>query len=210
MRLNFRTANIDKQIRDAVSKKIVSRVVGKKMQSVFEREARLLSKAFETSSEFRDLKTKLVGEFGFTPEELDNLDNILEVLQKDISVTRIEMISGPNVKELVLQWCNLDRLKEHPVAIHKLTQYDPEFDRFVLTDIVSWIEWLNDGVTVRGYRFDPTNTGKYSRSKQGIMKPTPGGLWTFTPTKVFERLPERINSGENLRKGIGLVLRGKK
>ena len=62
--------------------------------------------------------------------------------------------------------------------------------------VVSWIDWLENGVTVRGYDFDPNvplNRRIFSRSQQGLMKENPGGMWQFRPTKLFERTAKSFN-----------------
>jgi len=205
MRLILKDKGIDRVLKKAVIDHF--RKQFKRIHSLFEKEVKLLAMAFATSEEFKAIKSKLAGEFGFTPEELSGLDRVIDVLKNDASVTNIEIMAGAGVQEIMLNWCDIERLKVHPVAIHKLTKYNGETRSWELTDVVSWIEWLEDGATVRGFNFDPTMRGKWSRSGHGMMYPREGGMWVFNPTKVFERLPETINSAANIEKGIGLVLR---
>jgi hypothetical protein len=166
-----------------------------------------LKDSIAASLEFRSLKTRLQGEFGFTDAEVQDLNRILFLLVPgfDSDITNIEIKLAANRSSAILQWVDFEKLRNHPFAQHDLTKF--EEGQFKLTRTVSWVEWLEEGVSVAGYRFFiPTGKGrKFSRSGQGLMKKTRSGFWTFEPTKLFESTANKFNE-EFARRGFGIVL----
>lgn len=206
MRVYFNAKEAELDIKFAVAKKIDRAIRSPRARALFERQAEILTSLYVHSAEFLSLRTKLVGEFGFTSEEVAQFDNVAKVLNS-WPITKIEIISGLTVAGILLQWCDYDAFKEHPIAMHELTQYEPSIHAWSLTDTVSWVEWLEEGMTVRGYRFDPTQRGKFSRSRAGLMRSGEGNIWTFQPTNILHRVSKMINIENNISKGFGLVFR---
>lgn len=206
MRVFFNNKDAELDIQFAVIQKLNRAIRSPKMRQLFEKQAEILTSLYVYSGEFQAMKTRLVGEFGFTSEELAKLEGVSKVLNS-YPITKIEIISGLNIAGIILQWCDYDLFKEHPIAMHDLTQYEPSVNAWSLTETISWVEWLEEGITVRGYRFDPTQRGKFSRSRQGLMRPTEGGLWVFEPTNILHRVADMLNIKKNIAQGFGLVFK---
>lgn len=191
----------------------VKRVLALKMAKVFDegidvllqKIANDLRTFIASSSEFKNLSGRLVGEFGFTPEEVANLDRILDLLLPGNQVTDIELITNSRRSVAILKWVNFDRLRIHPFAQHDLTKGHP--DNIQLTETISWVDWLENGATITGYSFSRPNAieKESSRSGEGIMR-ADDGIWTFQPTQIFKRAGNSINVSE-MRRGFGIVLR---
>jgi hypothetical protein len=199
----------------------VQKAIDRKMRRVFldggpkllESYSTVLRDIFASSKEFGELKGKFVGEFGFTPEEVGNLDNILSLLMPGDSkiVTAKVTARKSSTFSMILEWVDYDKLKDHAYAQHLLTKLDADGNVKSVTDIVSWVEWLEEGATVRGYTFtkpggtyEGKDTTARSRSGQGLMRKD-GGMWTFKPTAVLGE----IAKGEDnkfLKKGFGILV----
>lgn len=192
--------------------------IGKKMQKIvldsekfLMKQADLLRDAFAGSQEFRDLSGRLVGEFGFTPEEVRNLKEILTLLVPGNNrVTTLKVTQRSSRFAAILEWVDFDKLKDHPLAQHDLTRFDPRTGQFKLTETISWVDWLENGAVVRGYNFSEVggnNPGRaFSRSGQGIMRESRSGFWNFAPTKIFDGIGKKFSESE-FRRGFGVVLR---
>ena len=199
-------------------RKVILNAIDVKLAEVFtrggsiliENQAKFLRDAFKNSSEFNDIKTKFVGEFGFTPEELSRLDRILDLLipgSNDITVGEIK--TGIGTKSILLQWVDYEKLKQHDYAQHELTKLDSSSGGFSITGVVSWVEWLQEGVSVIGYEFSPVNArnNKFSRSGEGIMMQSEG-TFVLKPTRIFDKIA--ASSGPALKNiiknSMGIIL----
>jgi hypothetical protein len=111
---------------------------------------------------------------------------------------------------LILDWVDYDKLKTHEYAQHALTKLDRDGTVVGVTDIVSWVEWLEEGVTVAGYQFFRPNRANiaFSRSGEGLMRHSTGRPFVFEPTRIFEKIAklEAASRGSFLRKGFGVVV----
>lgn len=170
----------------------------------------LLRDIFANSKEYNDVKGRLQGEFGFTNAEVSRLDRILELLvpgNNEITVSKIQ--SGPSKFLMQLEWVDLAKLKAHEFAQHVLTKLDSEGNITGITDIISWVEWLEEGETFRGFEFfrpGPANEA-FSRSGQGLMRRSQGNFFSFEPTRVFEKIAKKEVDGNFLKKGFGLLVK---
>ncbi|MHA2341936.1 MAG: hypothetical protein ACXADW_08655 [Candidatus Hodarchaeales archaeon] len=203
---------------------VIKRSIKERMKRVFSQgeslmlgQAQILRREFENSAEFKDLKGRLIGEFGFTPEEVQKIDRLLTLLVpggNEITVTKIQ--NGPNRFLMQLDWVDFEELKAHEFALHLLTKLDADGKVESITDIISWVEWLEEGATVRGYEFFRPGTGliggargtpavNFSRSGEGLMRRRNSGFWTFEPTRVFERIA-LAEKGDFFKKGFGILL----
>lgn len=205
----------------------IKRAIRAKMKRVFDNseklllgQAEVLRQKFQNSKEFKDLSGKLVGEFGFTPEEVQKLDRITDLMVpkgNEITITKIK--TGPNLFLMQLDWVDFRKLKEHEFAQHALTKLDQSGRVERITDIISWVEWLEEGASVIGYQFFRPGTGvarlegggraaaaQFSRSGEGLMRRTSAGFWTFQPTRVFERIAQE-EKADFIKKGFGLLLK---
>lgn len=171
-----------------------SRVVEKamaKMDAVMQKEAERLADKIISSRSFQKLKTPaFIGRFGFTPEEVSRLDQLGPLLVgSDPDITNIKKdIKGKN-KSIQLNWVDFEALKTHQVAQHPLTKLNLDTGGFEQTGtIVSWIEWWENGVTVRGHVFTRGNQFNSSRSRSGagIMQTRTGSSFVMRPTRIFE------------------------
>lgn len=205
---------LDAAIRRAFQEKM--RRVFTKGKFLLNEQAEILKNVFANSEEFKSIKTKFKGEFGFTDEEVANLDRILELLvpENEITVTKIKLSSGQFL--MSLEWVDFAKLKAHEYAQHKLTRLDEAGQISEITDIISWVEWLEEGASIKGYQFfrpsqlrakkggaDPK---AFSRSGQGLMKEANSNFWTFEPRRVFERIAKE-EDGDFLKKGFGILVR---
>lgn len=194
----------------------VEKAISKKMSRLFvqgpelmKAQAEVLRTVFANSQEFQDLKGRLVGEFGFTPEEVSQLDRILELLvpgAHGITVSNVK--TGPGQFLMQLEWVDFKALKRHDFAQHVLSKLDSSGAVDSITDIISWVEWLEEGATIRGFEFfrPDSKNRRFSRSGEGLMKQTDGGVWSFQPTRVFERIAKE-EKGRFLKKGFGLLIK---
>jgi hypothetical protein len=201
----------------------IRRAVDRKMSNVFargnlllERQANILREAFASSPEFNEMKTSQLGQFGFTPEELAQLDKVLQLLvpgNHNITVSQIRTTPGRS-KLLLLQWVNFEELTKHPFTQHELTRLDEQGNVIEITDVISWVEWLERGATFRGFQFfKPGGTFQggqlslRSRSGEGLMRKV-GGVFIIEPTRIFERLgSDRLLTLPTLQNGFGILVR---
>lgn len=205
------------QLESTVKKSVMNRLkkVFEKGDVLLNEQAEVLRQVFANSEEFRSLKGKFKGEFGFTDEEVNNLDRILDLLvpgNNEITVSKIKL--GPSQFIMSLDWVDFKKLAAHEYAQHELTKLSATGSVVSITDIISWVEWLEKGATIRGYQFfrpsGPAGVeGKtaFSRSGEGLMKEKSGSAWTFEPTRIFERIAKEEENGKFIKKGFGLLVR---
>lgn len=210
-------ANI-KVINEQQFDQALKKEIGKKMQNIIlnsdkflMKQADILRDQFQNSQEFRDLSGKLVGEFGFTPEEVRNLKEILTLLVPGNNrVTTLKVTQSSSKFSAILEWVDFNKLKDHPLAQHDLTRVDSQTGQFKLTETISWVDWLENGAVVRGYNFSEVGGNSpgraFSRSGKGIMRESKSGFWDFTPTKVFDSIGKKFSEAE-FKRGFGVVLR---
>lgn len=88
----------------------------------------------------------------------------------------------------------LGRIGTIKAQVHMSVLFKTELAKVLLTntkegqspDEVSWMEWLLDGATISGHRFNPAiEKGNISRTGAGIMDK--GGLWQFSPARPGAR-----------------------
>lgn len=204
------TSAIDTAIRQAVDKRMTN-IFARGGPLLIKQQAEILRNAFRDSPEFASIKTDMVGEFGFTNQEVANLDRILELLvpgNGPITISDIKASKG-RPKSLMLKWIDFGKLKDHEFAQHALTRLDNTGSITEVTDIVSWIEWLEEGVSVLGYTFsDAIGQKGRSRSGEGIMQQQKGGSFTIQPSRVFERIADlgsRPGGLNIIKKGFGII-----
>jgi hypothetical protein len=159
---------VTEQIKKVATKKMGRIFDSSQSKSLLQEQAEVLKDFFAKSPEFAAIKTSLVGEFGFTPAEIANLDRILTLLVPDNDITKTS-----------------------------------------ITDIVSWIEWLEDGVTIRGFQFFKPNFTNIARSRsgEGLMREIPGSLFKIEPSRIFQKIEKNIKKLSILKKGFGLVVK---
>jgi hypothetical protein len=187
---------------------IFSRAIDESRDLVF-RESEMLAEAILQSEEFNSLQGRLAGEFGFTPEEITDLPRIGQLLipGTDRNITNIEIKNNTQRNSIVLNWVNFDNLKKHPLSQHDLTRFNRSSGSFEVQQTISWVEWLEEGVTVRGYVFDPGRTNSPpSRSAAGLMVQRSGGIWVYRPTQLFRDLGRKFDD-QRLRRGFGVIIR---
>lgn len=151
---------------------------------------------------------KLIGEFGFTPEEVISKLNKVETLliPDGGSITTLDRKKG-RTQHAILNWVDIDALKESDLAQHDLTRWNPAVRRFVRTETISWIEWLEEGKVITGWTFDPGRTASPpSRSGEGLM--VKDGLWRFEPTFIFEKTAKGFKPAE-LEKQFRIIVKKK-
>ncbi len=185
-------SKIGTQIKKAISKKVGRIFLNG--QELLNNQAKKLQLEFATSSEFEDIKTQMVGEFGFTPQEVAKLDRILDLMVpggNDITTTQVKI--GPGKFLMELNWVDFSKLKTHEFAQHELTKLDKNGNVISVTDIISWVEWLEEGETFRGFQFvksggilEGSAVSNRSRSGEGLMREVTGGVFAIEPTRVFE------------------------
>lgn len=207
-------ASIDSQIRRVISQKMAR--VFKRADFLLTKQAEVLQQQFRNSDEFRDLSGRLKGEFGFTDQEIAQLDRILSLLvpgSNDITVSVVK--TGAGRQEVFLDWVDFEKLKVHEFAQHALTKLDEAGRVVQITDIISWVEWLEEGASIRGFQFFRPGAGgaqggsdpaAFSRSGEGLMRRSNSNFWTFEPTRVFERISKQ-EEGDDLRRGFGVLVR---
>lgn len=189
-----------RDVRSAVSRKM-NRVLNE-----FEKELIKISEKLSNDvQEFINSRSSdLIGEFGFTPEEVNSklrqISNVL-VANSPSNISMIDTVRNTRQNLRVLRWVDFEKLKESEIGQHELTRYSRQMQRFVTTAVVSWVEWLEEGQIVTGYVFDPsTNETPPSRSGEGIMIPTRGGIWRFEPTLIFQRTGRSLRPIELARR----------
>jgi hypothetical protein len=200
---------VTEQIKKVATKKMGRIFDSSQSKSLLQEQAEVLKDFFAKSPEFAAIKTSLVGEFGFTPAEIANLDRILTLLVPDNDITKTSTETIGSAKLLILEWVDFNRLKEHPFSQHVLTKLDSTGRVIGITDIVSWIEWLEDGVTIRGFQFFKPNFTNIARSRsgEGLMREIPGSLFKIEPSRIFQKIEKNIKKLSILKKGFGLVVK---
>lgn len=202
----------------------VKKAVLAKMRRVFRRapflldqQAEILQQTFENSNEFQGLFGSERGKFGFTDQELTQLPRILKLLVpgggNQITVKRVKT-QGQSL-QLILDWVDFEKLKTHEFAQHVLTRLDQSGRVVGITDVVSWVEWLEEGEVFRGFQFfrPSSRTGSqgganpvaFSRSGEGLMRPSQGSFFRFEPTRVFQRIA-KLENGKFFRRGFGVLV----
>jgi hypothetical protein len=166
-----------------------------KMDSILFKESERLAKLVTSSDEFQLLKTPLlIGRFGFTPSEVNRLNELEPLIgpNNNNSITQVVKRLGIKNPRIELKWVDFDNLKNHDSAQHPLTKFDSDSRSFIDTGTtVSWIEWWEEGVVIRGHVFSRLNqiSSEFSRSGEGIMrKARGGGFFMLQPTRIFEKI----------------------
>lgn len=167
----------------------IAKAFVKEAEAEFRKQIERLNKAFLSSSSFKEIKSSLAGEYGFTKDEIANLGDIVNAM------SRVSKESKTN-DSFVIQYVNLEELHAQPEAQHALTSEDG-------TEVISWTKWLEEGATVLGYSFSPKG-GKESRSGEGVMKK--GGAWRLRPARGFTKLRKNLDLSE-LKKRMSLVVK---
>ena len=190
---------------DELNRKLF-RIVEKKQKQLLKdfekylvRQNKILGDKVLKAPEFRQIKGSLKGEFGFTDEQIDALNGIINTIKNDQDITRI--VVGPD--RVALEWVDFEALKAHPIAQHKLTQFNPETKQFDLEQIVSWVDWLENGLSITGYVFEEGG-GKFSRSGEGRMQKG-NGVFRLPKTKMFETIAQSVKDKEIIS-GISVIL----
>jgi hypothetical protein len=209
MEIIINSKDIEQQVEKAIRRKM--KQVFRESEKILYQNAVALRDTFKNSSTFMDLKNRFRGEFGFTPDEVVNLDRVLELMVpggNDITITKLTFGKEYSI---ILDWVDYTKLKAHPYAQHELTKLNENGNVESITDIISWVEWMEEGASIFGYYFTKGNvvSNKYSRSGLGVMKPSPGGLWTFQPTRILEAIAS-AEDGKFIKKGFGVLLRSMK
>lgn len=196
---------------------LIKKAIANKVRPVFQRgeflldeQAKVLRDVFQNSEEFRSLGGKLKGEFGFTDEEVNNLNRILTLMtpKSGSPVTVSKIKTTGNKFSMLLEWVDFAQLKDHEFAQHVLTKLDETGSVVSITDVISWVEWLEEGATIRGYNFfRPRGRGRiFSRSGEGLMRRGSGNIWTFEPTRILESIAKRTDV-TTLKKGFGVLIK---
>ncbi len=197
----------------------IKEIIGKKMdaavpvvQDLLFKKAVEMAADIHSSPEWGELTGKLVGEFGFAPYEMQKFSEVIKMLiPLNSPVVKLEVMAGVNNKYAILHWVDWQKLAWSDAAQHYLTHWNGKSRSFEVDQIVSWIEWLEEGITVRDYIFDDHIGPKsrfFSRSGQGLMRHAEGGLWHFAPTKLFERTAHTFDIG-SVKRGIAQVFKRK-
>ena len=204
------TTAVDAAIRQAVDKRMTN-IFARGGPLLIKQQAEILRNVFKDSPEYASIKTDMVGEFGFTSQEVGNLDRILELLvpgNSPITISDIKASKG-RPKSLMLKWVDFNQLKDHEFAQHALTRLDNTGSVTGVTDIVSWVEWLDEGVSILGFTFsDAIGQNRRSRSGEGVMQQQKGGSFTIQPSRVFERIADlgaRPGGLNIIKKGFGII-----
>jgi len=195
--------NLQNQIRKAIDRKMDKIMQGAK--ELLEEQARVYRDKFANSQEYQNIKDKMRGEFGFTDEEVAGLDRILELMvpsNNDVTVSFFD-----NKGNIMLEWVDYNKLRDHPFAQHDLTRLNKDGSVIGITDTVSWIEWLENGETITGYQFFRPNAANlgFSRSGEGLMR-VANGIFILEPTRIFEKIANDANV-DVLRRGFGLLVK---
>jgi len=154
----------------------IAKKVAKQAEIGFKKKIDELNKSFLNSSDFKKIKTSLVGEYGFTPEEVSSLDNIVDAMNRS-TVTK----SGSDY--FVVEYVNLAELYNQPESQHQLSA------KSRAGEVVSWAQWLEEGVSVFGFSYSDKNSDS-SRSGKGVMEA--GGSWKIRPTRAFSNLAKNM------------------
>lgn len=176
----------ERQLRSAVSRRAMNAT--RALEKYLFQEAVLLTGQILGSQAWSDLKGRLVGEFGFAPWEVNDLDEIVRYTIPSNKVTKLDVVVNTSHTHAILHWIDWNEFAYSAFAEHELTKRDSKTKAWKVEQIVSWVEWLEFGATIRGYEFvSPLQPRQrfFSRSGQGLMKPAEGKFWSFEPTFVF-------------------------
>jgi len=189
MGLEFR--NID-QFEAFVSSKIkkLSKKIVKNAEKDFRKKIDELNNSFLSLKDFSDIKTKLVGEYGFTEGEVQALDNIVDAM------SRVSRYHSSDTG-FVVEYIALAELHEQPEARHTLTNAKNG------GETISWTRWLEDGASVLGYTFSAKDS-ENSRSGKGVM--SEGGAWRLRPTRAFSNLRKQLKL-EDVKKILSISIK---
>lgn len=165
--------NLD-QFENFVTKKAKSfaKKIAKQAKLDFKKKIDKLNNSFLNSSDFNKIKTSLVGEYGFTPEEVSSLDNIVNAMNRSSNIV-------DNGDSFIIEYVNLSTLYNQPEAQHQLS------GRSNSGEVVSWAEWLEEGVSIFGFSYSDKESAS-SRSGKGVMEE--GGSWKIRPTRAFSNI----------------------
>jgi len=168
----------------------IGKAIAREAQKEFEKKIAELNNAFLSSRDFRDIKGKLQGEYGFTNEEVAGLDNIVDAMERSSKVTKDDT-------SFIIEYVNLKDLYGQPEASHSLSNAKGP------GETISWAQWLEEGASIVGYSFDSRNS-KSSRSGKGVMEE--GGAWRLRPTRAFSKIAKNLDLGD-LRNMMTLVVK---
>jgi len=210
----IRSAEISRMNRAIInaSAQIMNQALNRTADEILFKEAEKLADKVENSNEFRDVQTTLVGEFGFTAQEVAQLPRIFSLLipGTDRRITRIDRKTGTLDNFAILRWNDLETLFKHPFAQHDLTRFNVDTRSFQLTETVSWIQWWEEGQVRTGVVFDPNSPNARrippSRSGKGLMRETTGGIWRLEPTFIFRKTADAFNP-KNMVKQFKLLVK---
>ena len=92
------------QLQEAIKKRLLPIFQGSEIKNLLQQQAISLKDLFANSQEYDAIKGNLVGQFGFTPAEVNNLDRILTLMvpDNDITYKTIESVGG--VWWAMLEW----------------------------------------------------------------------------------------------------------
>ena len=123
--ISFDKDSFKSQLQEAIKKRLLPIFQGSEIKNLLQQQAISLKDLFANSQEYDAIKGNLVGQFGFTPAEVNNLDRILTLMvpDNDITYKTIESVGG--VWWAMLEWVNYNKLKSHSYAQHELTRIDP-------------------------------------------------------------------------------------
>lgn len=209
---------IGSQVKNVISLKMTKLFQSAQAKALMRSQAELLRDSFAQSSDYTAIKTNdvLIGKFGFTPRELANLDRILELMTIGSNDVTKMIVKTTGVKSLTLEWVNYKKLIDHSYATHLLTKLDNTGKIVGITDVVSWVKWLEEGITISGFQFfrpggiipgtGGTTAAIRSRSGEGLMRDIGTGFFVLRPTRILDRIANRAND-TFLRKGFKLIVR---
>jgi len=159
-------------------------------KALFKKKIVELNRSFLSSSDFNKIKTSLVGEYGFTPEEVSSLDKIVDAMSRSSNIV-------DKGDSFVIEYVNLSELYNQPEAQHNLSSSSRA------GEVVSWAEWLEEGASIIGSSYSGKDSPS-SRSGKGTM--VDGGAWRIRPTRAFSNLAKKIGL-EGTRKIMTLAVR---
>jgi len=161
----------------------------KEAEETFRSQVEILNRAFLNSKAFREIKGSLVGEYGFTRDEVASLDSIIQAMDRVSTEEKSDY-------SFVIQYVDLNALHAQPEAQHELTSHETPVT-------VSWTKWLEEGASVAGFSF-ARGGGKDSRSGKGIMKE--GGTWVLRPSRGFTGLRKSLDLAK-IKRDLSLVVK---
>jgi hypothetical protein len=189
MRLEFKNLS---ELETFISSRIkkISKKIMKEAEKDFRKKIDELNNSFLNSKDFREIKTRLVGEYGFTEGEVQALDNIVDAMSRVSKYTSSD-------SEFVVEYISLAELHGQPEARHTLTSAKSG------GETISWTRWLEDGASVLGYTFSAKDS-ENSRSGKGVM--SEGGAWRLRPTRAFSNLRKQLKL-EDVKKILSISIK---